>query len=82
MAATAAAAIDADLVGVDMVPLGGDRHVVLELNGAIDFDRSYSFPGDDVYTAAAHALGFSAARTSPVALRGFSDARAAVRSPV
>ena len=57
MAATAAAVIDADLVGADLLPVGLDRWVVIELNGAVDFDASYSFPGDDVYAAAADALG-------------------------
>lgn len=57
LAAAAAAVVDADLVGVDLLPVGRDRWVVIELNGAVDFDQSYSFGGDDVYAAAAHALG-------------------------
>jgi RimK family alpha-L-glutamate ligase len=59
LAATAAAAIDADLVGVDLLPVGPDRWVVVEVNGAIDFDESYSFPSTDVYAAAAEALGLT-----------------------
>ena len=57
IATTAAAVIDADLVGVDLLPVGRDRWVVIELNGAVDFDESYALPEDDVYAAAAHALG-------------------------
>ncbi len=75
LAATAAAAIDADLVGVDLLPLGSDRFVVIELNGAIDFDASYSFPGTDVYVAAARALGLLPARVEEdIARRGLGRA--------
>jgi len=51
----AAQAIGADLVGVDLLPLGPGRYVVLELNGAVDFSREYS-PHGDVFGAAMHAL--------------------------
>jgi glutathione synthase/RimK-type ligase-like ATP-grasp enzyme len=53
-------AVGADLVGVDLLPLPGGpggRHVVLELNGAADFDGDYSQPGGDVFADAARALG-------------------------
>ncbi|HEY6962268.1 MAG TPA: ATP-grasp domain-containing protein [Gaiellaceae bacterium] len=56
LAATAAAALDADLVGVDLLPLGADRWVVVELNGAVDFDDDYASAGDDVFALAADAL--------------------------
>ena len=32
-------------------------YVVIELNGAVDFDRDYSLPGIDVYAEIAEALG-------------------------
>ena len=40
----AAAAIGADLVGVDLLPVG-DGYTVIELNGAADFNAIYSLPG-------------------------------------
>jgi [lysine-biosynthesis-protein LysW]--L-2-aminoadipate ligase len=57
LAVAAAAAVGADLVGVDLLPVGGDRFVVIELNGAVDFDERYALPGRDVYDDAAQALG-------------------------
>lgn len=56
LARAAVAVVGADFAGVDLLPLGGDRYVVLELNAAVDFDRTYSFSGDDVFEAAAVAL--------------------------
>jgi len=44
-------------VGVDLLPIDGERYVVLELNGAVDFDERYSLDGLDVYAEAARALG-------------------------
>jgi [lysine-biosynthesis-protein LysW]---L-2-aminoadipate ligase len=55
LAVAAARAIGADLVGVDLLPLGPGRYVVLELNGAVDFSREYS-PRRDVFGAVMHAL--------------------------
>ena len=55
LAIAAAAAIGADLVGVDLLPVGPGRHVVLELNGAVDFAPGYAAEGD-VYAAAMRAL--------------------------
>ena len=52
----AAAAIGADLVGVDLLPVGDD-YTVIELNGAVDFDDRYSLGGHDVFRDAAIALG-------------------------
>ena len=57
LAVAAAAALAADLVGVDVLPLPEGGHVVIELNGAIDFDAGYSPAAGDVYAAAADALG-------------------------
>jgi len=51
----AAAAIGADLVGVDLLPAGPRRWTVLELNGAVDFTSAYS-PGRDAHVAAVEAL--------------------------
>jgi RimK family alpha-L-glutamate ligase len=56
LALAAAASIRAGLVGVDLLP-DGDDHAVIEINGAVDFDASYSLPGRDVYTDVAAALG-------------------------
>jgi len=55
LAVAAAAALGADLVGVDLMPTASG-YLVLELNGAVDFDQRYSLDGD-VYLAAASALG-------------------------
>lgn len=62
LAAAAAAAVGADLVGVDLMPLDGGGYVVLELNGAVEFDERYSLGGRDVYLEAARALGLSLER--------------------
>jgi RimK family alpha-L-glutamate ligase len=56
LAEAAAAATGADLVGVDLLP-SDQGYVVLELNGAVEFDGDYSLPGADVYTDVADALG-------------------------
>jgi RimK family alpha-L-glutamate ligase len=66
LARTAVAAISGDLVGVDLMPLGGDRFVVLELNGAVEFDDAYSFEGANVHQAAASALGLLPTRARRV----------------
>lgn len=58
---SAVAAVGGDLVGIDLLPLPGGRHTVLELNGAVDFDDCYSLPGRDVYADIARALGFASA---------------------
>jgi RimK family alpha-L-glutamate ligase len=60
LAVAAAAAVGADLVGVDLVPLAAGGYVVLELNGAVDFDERYALDGQSVYAEAARALGFEA----------------------
>ena len=55
LATRAAAAIGADLAGVDLLPLPSGQYVIVELNGAVDFDESYA-PGYDVYGDVADAL--------------------------
>lgn len=57
LAVRAVAAIGMDLAGVDLLPLPDGSHVVLELNGAVDFDSRYSLRGGDAYLDAAAALG-------------------------
>jgi [lysine-biosynthesis-protein LysW]--L-2-aminoadipate ligase len=46
LAIRAAQAIEADLVGVDMLPTPDGGHVVVELNGAVEFNEQYSLDGD------------------------------------
>ncbi len=55
LAIAAAAAIGADFVGVDLLPLE-DGYSVIELNGAVEFDRRYDLGGQDVYMQIASAL--------------------------
>jgi [lysine-biosynthesis-protein LysW]--L-2-aminoadipate ligase len=57
LAIAAAAAVGADLVGIDLMPLEDGRYVVIELNGAVEFDERYSIGNRDVYLEAARALG-------------------------
>lgn len=56
LAVRAAAAIGAGFVGVDLLS-AGRKWIVLELNGAVDFDERYSLPGRDVFRDLAEALG-------------------------
>lgn len=56
LAIAAAAAIGGDFVGVDLLPLA-DGYAVIELNGAVEFDRSYDLDGQNVYEELALALG-------------------------
>ena len=51
----AAAVIGADFVGVDLLPAAAG-YVVLELNGAVEFDRTYDIGAANVFAAAAVAL--------------------------
>jgi glutathione synthase/RimK-type ligase-like ATP-grasp enzyme len=60
LAVAAAAAIGSDLVGVDLLPLEGDRYVIVELNGAVEFDERYSIDGRNPYVEAARALRLEA----------------------
>jgi RimK family alpha-L-glutamate ligase len=56
LALSAADVVGAGLVGVDLLPTA-DGYVVLELNGAVEFDRAYDIGDSDVFAAAAAALG-------------------------
>jgi glutathione synthase/RimK-type ligase-like ATP-grasp enzyme len=56
LALAAAQAIRADFVGVDLLPQADD-YTILELNGAPDFNDTYSLPGHNVFRDAATALG-------------------------
>lgn len=60
LAVAAAEAVGADLVGVDLLPLGDGGYVVLELNGAVDFTSDYSIGGREVFAAVAEALAATA----------------------
>jgi RimK family alpha-L-glutamate ligase len=55
LALQAAAAIGADLVGVDLLPTRSG-FVVAELNGAVDFRASYALGLESVYSVAVEAL--------------------------
>jgi [lysine-biosynthesis-protein LysW]--L-2-aminoadipate ligase len=55
LALAAAAAVGADLTGVDLLR-SGRAYVVLELNGAVDFTSEYSFAGEDVFARVAESL--------------------------
>ena len=50
IAAAAAAAVEGDLVGVDLMPTLDDGWVVIEVNGAVEFNDEYSLDRD-VFTA-------------------------------
>lgn len=56
LALASAAALRADLVGVDLLPVGPGCFVVLEVNGAVDFGPEYASSGD-VYGDVMRALG-------------------------
>lgn len=60
----AVAAVGAELAGVDLLH-GPDGWVVLELNGAVDFDLRYQRPGDDLFTDVATALELPLAEIPP-----------------
>ena len=56
LAIRAAQAIEGDLVGVDLLPTPDGGHVVVELNGAVEFNEQYSPLGTDVYERTLAAL--------------------------
>lgn len=56
LAVAAAGAIEADLVGVDLLPSPDGGHVVIELNGAVEFNAEYSLDGGDVFERTISAL--------------------------
>lgn len=55
LAMAAAAAVEGDLIGVDVMPTP-DGLAVLEVNGCVDFTPEYAPPGRDVYADAARSL--------------------------
>src|SRR5262245_37562712 len=57
LARAAAAAVGADLVGVDLLPNADGGHSVIELNGAVDFTEHY---GDHVFARVAGLLAAQA----------------------
>jgi RimK family alpha-L-glutamate ligase len=74
LALAAAGVFGADLVGVDLLPCG-ETFVVIELNGAVDFDDpQYSPPGSNVYAAVAEALNLEALAAAPAAAQVTSTA--------
>jgi RimK family alpha-L-glutamate ligase len=56
LAIRATRAIEADLVGVDLLPTPDGGHVVVELNGAVEFTEQYSLLGANVFERALAAL--------------------------
>jgi len=63
----AAAAVGGDLVGIDLLPSDLGTWVVLEVNGAVDFNGTYAL-GDDVFAEVREALGSRAlVREEPAA---------------
>ena len=56
LAIAAARAIEADLVGVDLLPAPDGGHIVIELNGAVEFNEQYAFDGGDVFERTVAAL--------------------------
>jgi RimK family alpha-L-glutamate ligase len=55
LALAAAEAVGGDLVGVDLLPLPGDGWIVLEVNGAVDFNAVYSLD-TEIFSAVRTAL--------------------------
>ena len=55
LAREAVDALGIDFAGVDLLPTR-DGFVVLEVNGAVEFDKAYDFADSDVYTALVQAL--------------------------
>jgi RimK family alpha-L-glutamate ligase len=56
LATAAAAAVNGDLVGIDLLPLADGGWIVLEVNGAVDFTPEYSIAGRDVFDIVAERL--------------------------
>lgn len=71
LALAAAAAAEADLVGVDLLPTPEGGWVVLELNGAVDFTDEYSLDRD-VFAAASQGLVSAASAQQEQRLAAFA----------
>jgi RimK family alpha-L-glutamate ligase len=56
LALAAARAIEAELVGVDLLPAPDGGHVVIELNGAVEFNEQYALDDGDVFERTIAAL--------------------------
>ena len=56
LAIRAAAAVEGDLVGVDLLPGRDGECVVIEINGAVEFNAAYSLHGADVFRRTVAAL--------------------------
>lgn len=56
LAIRSAAAVEGDLVGVDLLPAGAGGFVVIEINGAVEFNAAYSLQGADVFRRTLDAL--------------------------
>jgi len=56
LAVRAARAIDGDLIGVDLLPTTTCDYVVIELNGAVEFNEQYSIDNGDVFARTLEAL--------------------------
>jgi RimK family alpha-L-glutamate ligase len=67
IAVAAARAIEADLVGVDLLPTPDGSHVVLELNGAVEFTQDYALQAGCVFEHALEAILPAAAPAATVA---------------
>jgi [lysine-biosynthesis-protein LysW]---L-2-aminoadipate ligase len=63
IATMAAAAVGLDLCGIDILPTRTGP-VVMEVNGAVEFDGRYDLAGADVYAAAAEALALAPAEVA------------------
>jgi RimK family alpha-L-glutamate ligase len=71
IAAAAAAAVEGDLVGVDLMPTRDDGWIAIEVNGAVEFNDKYSLDRD-VFSAVVDAL----LATVDAALEGPDEAAA------
>jgi [lysine-biosynthesis-protein LysW]---L-2-aminoadipate ligase len=67
LALAAAGAIEADLVGVDLLPTPDGSFVVLELNGAVEFNDQYALDAGDVFDRTLAALLLAAEPATEVA---------------
>jgi RimK family alpha-L-glutamate ligase len=67
LALAAAGATEADLVGVDLLPTPDGSFVVLELNGAVEFNDQYTLDGGDVFEQTLAALLLAAEPATAVA---------------
>jgi RimK-like ATP-grasp domain len=72
LALGAAAALETDLVGVDLLPDGHGGWVALELNGAVDFTLDYSLDGESVFERVVQTL--AATKNPPVFASASSSA--------